>query len=85
MFERRLGLYPTFFDQDGEIYVYTGFGDFPYQVPTRKISDPSELFPNWMLLSYNKPVEVSSELPNHPKSLAANEDIRTFWSAKTGK
>ncbi len=84
MFERRLGLYPTFFDQDGEIYVYTGFGDFPYQVPTRKISDPSELFPNWMLLSYNKPVEVSSELPNHPKSLAANEDIRTFWSAKTG-
>jgi len=36
------------------------------------------------LLSYNKPVEVSSELPNHPKSFAANEDIRTFWSAQTG-
>ena len=84
MFERRLGLFPTFFDQDGEMHVYTGFGDFPFKVPTKKISDPTELFPNWMLLSSNKPVEVSSELPNHPKKLAANEDIRTFWSAKTG-
>jgi len=84
MFERRLGLFPTFFDQDGEMHVYTGFGDFPFKVPTKKISDPTELFPNWMLLSYNKPVEVSSELPDHPKSFAANEDIRKFWSAKTG-
>jgi len=84
MFERRLGLFPTFFDKDGEMSVYTGFGDFPLKVPTKKISGPEELFPQWMLLSYNKPVEVSSELPNHPKSFAANEDIRTFWSAQTG-
>jgi len=84
MFERRLGLFPTFFDKDGEMHVYTGFGDFPYRVPTKKISNPEELFPKWMLLSYNKPVEVSSELPNHPGSYAANEDIRTFWSAQTG-
>ena len=84
MFERRLGLFPTFFDKDGEMYAYTGFGDFPFKVPTKKISGPTELFPDWMLLSYNKPVEVSSELPDHPKNFAANEDIRTFWSAKTG-
>ena len=84
MFERRLGLFPTFFDKDGEMYVYTGFGDFPYRVPTKKISNPEELFPKWMLLSYNKPVEVSSELPDHPGSYATNEDIRTFWSAQTG-
>ena len=84
MFERRLGLFPTFFDDDGEMHVYTGFGDFPFKVPGKKISDPAELFPNWMLLSYNKPVEVSSELPDHPASFAANEDIRTFWSAKSG-
>jgi hypothetical protein len=84
MFERRLGLFPTFFDKDGEMYVYTGFGDFPFKVPTKKISGPDELFPQWMLLSYNKPVEVSSEMPNHPKSYATNEDIRTFWSAQTG-
>ncbi|HEY5508317.1 MAG TPA: family 43 glycosylhydrolase [Paludibacter sp.] len=84
MFERRLGFFPTFFDKDGVMYVYTGFGDFPYKVPTKKISSPEELFPQWMLLSYNKPVQVSSELPNYPKRYAANEDIRTFWSAKTG-
>ncbi len=84
MFERRLGLFPTFFDKDGVMYAYTGFGDFPFKVPAKKISDPTELFLNWMLLSYNKPVEVSSELPDHPKKFAANEDIRTFWSAKTG-
>jgi hypothetical protein len=38
----------------------------------------------WMLLSYNKPVEVSSELSDHPKLDAADENIRTYWSAKTG-
>ncbi len=84
MFERRLGLFPTFFDKDGEMVTYTGFGDFPFKMPTKKISGPEELFPNWMLLSYNKPVEVSSELSNHPKTYATDEEIRTFWSAKTG-
>lgn len=84
MFERRLGLFPAFFDKDGTMYVNTGFGDFPFKIPTKKISGPEELFPNWMLLSHNKPVEVSSELPNHPKNYAADEEIRSFWSAKTG-
>jgi hypothetical protein len=84
MFERRLGLFPTFFDKDGEMVTYTAFGDFPFKMPTKKISGPEELFPNWMLLSYNKPVEVSSELADHPKKYAADEEIRTFWSAKTG-
>ncbi len=78
MFERRLGLFPTFFDKDGVFYTYTGFGDFPSKIPTKKITGPEELFPDWMLLSYNKPAEVSSEIQGHPKNYAANEDIRTF-------
>jgi len=84
MFERRLGLFPAFFDKDGEFHVYTGFGDFPLKVPGKKISSPSELFLDWMLLSYKKPVEVSSELPGHPASYASDEEIRTYWSAKSG-
>lgn len=84
MFERRLGLFPMFFDKDGELYTYTGFGDFPFKIPRRKISGPDELSPHWMLLSYNKPVKVSSELPGHPKEYAADENIRNFWSAETG-
>lgn len=85
MFERRLGLFPMFFDQSGELYTYTGFGDFPFIIPQRKISGPADLSPGWMLLSYHKPVEVSSALKDYPKENAANEDIRTYWSAKTGK
>lgn len=84
MFERRLGLFPAFFDKDGEMYIYTGFGDFPFRMPTKKINSPEELFPQWMLLSYNKPVEVSSGLPDHPKNYAVDEEIRTYWSARTG-
>jgi hypothetical protein len=84
MFERRLGLFPTFFDKDGEMYVNTGFGDFPFKMPTKKINSPDELFPGWMLLSYNKSVTTSSELADHPKSYAGDEEIRTYWSAQTG-
>ncbi len=84
MFERRLGLFPMFFDKDGELYAYTGFGDYPFKISNKKISGPEDLSTNWMLLSYNKPVEVSSELPDHPKEYAADENIRDYWSAKTG-
>jgi xylan 1,4-beta-xylosidase len=84
MFERRLGLFPAFFDADGIMHVYTDFGDLPYRMPDKKITSPDELFPGWMLLSYNKPVQVSSELPDYPAKFAADEEIRTFWSAKSG-
>lgn len=84
MFERRLGLFPLFFDKDGEMHVHTTFGDFPFKIPAKKIDKPEELSPAWMLLSYNKPVDVSSELPDHPKRYAADEEIRTYWSANTG-
>jgi len=83
MFERRLGMFPAFFDKDGEMYAYTAFGDFPYHLPNKKITSPDELFTGWMLLSYKKPVEVSSEQEAHPKANASDEDIRTYWSAKT--
>ena len=84
IFERRLGLFPMFFDSDGELYAYTGFGDFPFTIPQKKIQSPDELFPQWMLLSYNKPITVSSEIAEHPKNLASDENIRTYWSAQTG-
>jgi xylan 1,4-beta-xylosidase len=83
-FERRLGLFPMFFDKDGTLYAYTGFGDFPFTIPRKKIMSPDELFPGWMLLSYNKPIEVSSSLSDHPKNYAADEEVRTYWSAQTG-
>ena len=85
MFERRLSLFPTFFDKDGELYTYTGWGDYPMIIPNKKVNSPDELFSGWMLLSYNKKIETSSTLERHPDNYAVNEDIRTWWSAKTGE
>jgi len=83
-FERRLGLFPAFFDKDGTFYTYTGFGDFPHVIPQRKLNGADSFQPAFMLLSYNKPVEVSSSLPDHSKELATDENIRTWWSAESG-
>jgi len=82
--ERRLGLFPAFFESAGDAYTYTGFGDYPMLIPHKKVSSPAELSDNLMLLSYNKPVTVSSTLSGHPARNAVDEDIRTYWSAETG-
>lgn len=84
MFERRLALYPTFFDTDGQLHADTRFGDYPMTIPLEKIKSKEDIFPNWMLLSYNKPVSVSSELDSFPKENMTNEDIRTYWTAQSG-
>ncbi|MGB5262888.1 MAG: family 43 glycosylhydrolase [Lutimonas sp.] len=84
-FERRIGFYPVFFDQDGVFYSDTQFGDFPFKIPQKKIENFNELFPGWMLLSFDRPVEVSSEYPGRLKEMATDEDIRTYWSAQTGE
>lgn len=82
-FERRIGLWPAFFDKDGALYTYTAYGDFPHEMPKGKMKSLEDYQPKWMLLSYKKPVEVSSSLDDHPKEYAVNEDIRTYWSAAT--
>lgn len=83
-FERRLGLFPAFFDEDNNFYTYTGFGDFPHEMPNKKMNSPEDYQPSGMLLSYNKPVQVSSFNPEHPKENAVNEEIRKYWSAISG-
>jgi hypothetical protein len=85
MFERRLGLFPTNFDKEGNLYTVTDFGDYPIVMPSRKYSNMRELNPGWSLLSYNKTAEASSALDTNPVALAFDEDIRTYWSAKTGQ
>ncbi len=85
MFERRLGLYPAFFDDQGTMYSNTKYGDYPLIIPQKKISDFSELFPNWMLLSYAKDVEVSSSINSCQATKMTDENIRTYWAAESGK
>ncbi len=84
MFERRLAMFPTFFDKDGLMHTYTGFGDYPFIMPDHKIKSPDELSIGWMLLSYNKQAKVSSLIDSLPVENALNEDIRSYWAAKSG-
>ncbi|MEP6749850.1 MAG: family 43 glycosylhydrolase [Bacteroidota bacterium] len=69
------------------------------QKPSKKLSksgpataDPSLLserdgpagsFTGWMLLNYNKPVQVSSTLADYYANYAVDENIKTYWSAAT--
>lgn len=84
IFERRLGLYPAFYDEEGTMHAVTRFGDWPMIVPTKKIDGFEDVFPGWMLLSYGKEVQVSSSVDSLPASFITDEDIRTYWAAASG-
>lgn len=80
-FERRISMFPTGFDADGQMFADTRFGDFPHFLPTKKWTRPSELFTGWMLLSYRKPVSASSVADTFPARNLTDENPRTFWVA----
>ncbi|MEO7393734.1 MAG: discoidin domain-containing protein, partial [Chitinophagaceae bacterium] len=124
-FERRLGIWPTGFDNDGVMYCNTTFGDYPHYIKARSNSpqggerrthkalsnagavsrgdsfrsnntsvgkaspnggglERTEYFTGWMLLNYNKPVQVSSTLGGYVPNHAVDELAKTYWSATTG-
>ncbi|OLY93985.1 F5/8 type C domain-containing protein [Cnuella takakiae] len=88
-FERRIGIWPSGFDQDGVMYTNTAFGDYPHFLPTTKKPDDYNPmgdggFTGWMLLNYNKPVQVSSTLGGYMPNNAVDENIKTYWSAASG-
>ncbi|KGE13096.1 family 43 glycosylhydrolase [Sphingobacterium deserti] len=80
-FERRLGIWPTYFDKDDQMYSNTAFGDYPHYLPD---TDKAGTFTGWMLLNYKKPVTVSSTLGAYSANYAVDESMKTYWSAKSG-
>jgi hypothetical protein len=82
-FERRLGIWPAGFDQDGVMYTNTAFGDYPHYLPGDTIDHLKSRFTGWMLLNYKKPVMVSSTYGNYAANNAVDESIKTYWSAST--
>jgi len=84
-FERRIGIWPAGFDKDGVMYCNTAFGDYPAYLPNGKADHTNGTFTGWMLLNYNKPVTVSSTLGAYNANNAVDEDIKTYWSAATGR
>jgi hypothetical protein len=90
-FERRLGIWPAGFDKDGKMFCNTTFGDYPHYIPgggfngsTYGTNGKSAYFTGWMLLNYNKPVQVSSTLGGYLPNNAVDELAKTYWSAATG-
>ncbi|HRI60301.1 MAG TPA: family 43 glycosylhydrolase, partial [Saprospiraceae bacterium] len=83
-FERRLGIWPAGFDKDGVLYCNTAYGDYPHYLPSGRADHLQSRFTGWMLLNYNKPVQVSSTLGGYAPNYAVDEDIKTYWSAATG-
>ena len=84
-FERRIGLHPTGFDADGQMYVDTRFGDFPHWLPTKRWSTSDETFTGWMLLSFAKRVMASSSKDTFHVSRVVDENPRTFWVAQQNR
>jgi xylan 1,4-beta-xylosidase len=81
-FERRIAMFPTGFDSDGQLFSNTRFGDFPHYLPTGKWNSKDALFTGWMLLSYKKNVTTSSYQKEHDGNLLTDENPRTFWVAE---
>ena len=81
MFERRLGLFPVFLDEDGTYYAVTKYGDYPLTIPQNRINRFEDIFPEWMLLTYNKQLTVSSSVDSLPPDNMTDENIRTYWAA----
>ncbi|WP_077620644.1 family 43 glycosylhydrolase [Bacillus sinesaloumensis] len=82
-FERRLGLWPAGFDEDGELFCNQRYGDWPMKIEQLKMDPWSN--PEWMLLSYRKPVTVSSFVEKNDASNATDENVQTWWKAATNK
>lgn len=69
--ERRLCMFPTYFDEDGLMYTNTAYGDYPRfgtNHPTK-----AGHHNGWMLLSYKGDVTVSSSLMQ-VKKFTSNDD-----------
>lgn len=77
--EQRIGMFRTHFDEEGQLWTNTYFGDYPHYAPTA--NEKQGEFTGWMLLSHKKPVKASSETGGSRATNVVDEDIKTFWLA----
>jgi xylan 1,4-beta-xylosidase len=84
-FERRVGIFPAGFDDDGVLFCNQNFGDYPLRMPQGPIDPWRDVSTGWMLLSYRSDVLASSQSAGHPATLAVDEDVRTWWVASAAE
>lgn len=80
-FERRIGLFPCDFDQDGVLYCNQHYADYPFALPEGPRTDMNRIAPAMQMLSYGKQATASSHQPGHEPEHGMNENIRTWWAA----
>ena len=61
-YERRIGMFPAGFEDDGQMYVNNAYGDYPHYGPDTTVEDHKNRFTGWMLLSKGKKVKTNSVL-----------------------
>jgi hypothetical protein len=78
--ERRLCMFPTYFDKDALMYSDCDYGDYPRLSPLHP-EKPGQ-FAGWMLLSYKKPVTASTNVDAFVPGHVTDESVKTFWLAE---
>lgn len=73
-FERRIGMYPAGFEENGQMYVNTAYGDYPHYLPDVEVEDHKHRFTGWMLLSKDKPVKSNSVLTGVQRNVADEQE-----------
>ncbi|CAF4126480.1 unnamed protein product [Rotaria sordida] len=75
--ERRICMFPIYFDKDRLMYTNTSFDDYPHYTPAiaRKMGE----FTEWMLISYKKSVKASSYYDKYKPENIVDENVKTFW------
>lgn len=84
MFERRLVMCPAAFDCHGRLVANLVRADYPAYTPASGKGTFEQPGPDWHLLSCHA-AAASSCMDGHAASLAAEETLRTWWSAQTGE
>jgi len=80
MFERRIGIFPAGFDDDGVLFCNQEFADYPMRFPDGP-ADPWSLSATSMLLNPGASTLASSSAPEHGPEHAVDEDATTWWVA----
>lgn len=71
--ERRLAMFPTYFDEDGLMHSDTHYGDYPRFAPSHP--DKPGQHTGWMLLSYKGKATVSTSKMQIRKSTATDDEF----------
>lgn len=79
----KLALFPAGFDENGNLFVKSDFADLPIVMPTARNTDIDRLDPEWALISDEATAQASTSA--YPENSAIDDDVTSFWSARTGK